>query len=54
MRRREAATGPEGRAALHKMLYLFRKNPENLSAAAQARLKVGSLGISPALSQPQS
>jgi len=38
VRRREAAAGPEGRAALHKTLYLFRKNPENLSESEQARL----------------
>jgi transposase len=38
VRRREAATGPAARQALHKTIYLFRKNPENLSAQEQARL----------------
>ena len=38
VRRREAAAGPEGRAALHQSLYLFRKNPEHLSESEQARL----------------
>lgn len=39
VRRREAAAGPEARAALRKTLYLFRKNPENLTAQEQMRLE---------------
>jgi transposase len=38
VRRREAGAGPEARDALKKSLYLFRKNPENLSERQQARL----------------
>lgn len=38
VRRREAASGPESRAALQKTIYLFRKNPENLSEKEQERL----------------
>ncbi len=38
VRRREAAAGPEARQALHKTIYLFRKNPENLTEQEQARL----------------
>ena len=38
VRRREAASGPEGKATLAKTIYLFRKNPENLSDREQERL----------------
>lgn len=38
VRRREAAAGPAARQALHQTIYLFRKNPENLTEHEQARL----------------
>jgi transposase len=38
VRRDESAAGPEAKAALKKSIYLFRKNPENLTAEEQARL----------------
>ena len=38
VRRREAAAGPAAKAALKKTLYLFRKNPENLTEQQQARM----------------
>ena len=39
VRRREAAGSAEAKAALHKTIYLFRKNPENLAESEQARLE---------------
>ena len=39
VRRREAASGAEAKEALQKTLYLFRKNPENLTEAEQGRLE---------------
>jgi len=38
VRRREATAGPEAKEALKKTIYLFRKNPENLTDKEQARL----------------
>jgi transposase len=38
VRRREAAAGAQAQAALAQTVYLFRKNPENLSEREQARL----------------
>lgn len=38
VRRREASAGPEARDSLKKTIYLFRKNPENLSEKEQTRL----------------
>lgn len=38
VRRLESTVGPEAREALKKTIYLFRKNPENLSEKEQARL----------------
>ena len=39
VRRREVASGPEAKNALKKTLYLFRKNPENLTENEQARME---------------
>lgn len=39
VRRREAAAGPEAKAALNRTIYLFRKNPENLTDREQERLE---------------
>ena len=39
VRRRETSASVEGKQALKKTLYLFRKNPENLSEKEQARLE---------------
>jgi transposase len=39
VRRREAAGGAQARAALRQTIYLFRKNPENLSEHEQERLE---------------
>lgn len=38
VRRREAGAGPEAKATLAKTIYLFRKNPENLSEREQERM----------------
>ena len=38
VRRREVSAGPEARDALKKSIYLFRKNPENLTEKEQGRL----------------
>lgn len=38
VRRREAATDPASKAALAKTIYVFRKNPENLTPEEQSRL----------------
>jgi transposase len=38
VRRCETAAGPEARATLKKSIYLFRKNPENLTEEEQARM----------------
>jgi transposase len=38
VRRREATAGPEAKEALKKTIYLFRKNPENLTEKEQERL----------------
>jgi transposase len=39
VRRREAAAGPDAKRALHKTLYLFRKNPENLTERQEERME---------------
>lgn len=39
VRRREASSGPEMKATLKQTLYLFRKNPENLTEKEQGRLE---------------
>ena len=39
VRRREVTAGPEAKAALKNTIYLFRKNPENLTEKEQARME---------------